>query len=146
VLQIVNGSEYNLLLATGAMYKFNMGLKGMVSGGLVGTFIGGFAGVISLLVLNATGMTMEDMRYWQYKWREQRDDTLEHVKKRSIEGTEHDDGHYAAHDDKVGTGKLDLNALELDSNKYKILQAAAKENEAIMKAAEKEGQSASGSK
>lgn len=115
-----------------------MGLKGMAAGGIVGGTFGGFAGVASLLLLNASGMTMEDMRYWQYKWRQQQDDAMEDIKVQAIKGTEHDDENVTAHDVKVGTRNLDLNALELDTQKHKILQAAKRENEAIMKAATKE--------
>lgn len=117
-----------------------MGLKGMTAGGLAGGFIGGIAGVASLLILNASGMTMEDMRYWQYKWRQHRDDTIEDAKKKSIEGTEHDDEHIKAHDEKVGSGKLDLASLD------EILKGAAKENEAVMRAAAKEAATASNQK
>lgn len=58
---------------TGMGYKFNMGPRGMAVGGLLGGALGGIAGGLSLLILNASGMSMEEVRYWQYKWRAQRD-------------------------------------------------------------------------
>ncbi|XP_053684640.1 RPII140-upstream gene protein [Sabethes cyaneus] len=60
----------------GALYKFNMGLKGMTSGGLVGLAFGGVAGVISLGILKASGTTMEEVRFWQYKWKAHRDTAI----------------------------------------------------------------------
>lgn len=61
---------------TGAAYKVNMGLRGMTVGGLLGGGLGGIAGGISLLVMSTTGTTMEEVRYWQYKWRQDRDRTV----------------------------------------------------------------------
>jgi hypothetical protein len=130
---------------TGAVYKMNMGLRGMAAGGLVGGFLGGIAGGVSLLILKSTGMTMEDMRYWQYKWRSNRDDDIQAGMKRSIEGTEHDDETIAEHDQRVGEGKLDIKLLDL-MDRSEILKAAAKENETIMKAAEKENKTVSSQK
>lgn len=57
---------------TGALYKFNMGLKGMTAGGVVGGFLGGIAGLFTLGLLKLTGRTMEDVQYWQNKWQVQR--------------------------------------------------------------------------
>jgi len=62
---------------TGAGYKLRMGPKGMASGLLVGGFLGTIAGGISMVILKSSGMTMEEVRYWQYKWRDQRDDNIQ---------------------------------------------------------------------
>lgn len=59
--------------ATGAAYKMNMGLRGITVGGLLGGGLGCIAGGVSLLVMSTTGTTMEEVRYWQYKWRQDRD-------------------------------------------------------------------------
>ncbi|XP_055526178.1 RPII140-upstream gene protein [Wyeomyia smithii] len=72
-------SIYEYLAAggtAGALYKFNMGLKGMTSGGLVGLTFGGIAGLISLGILKASGTTMEEVRFWQYKWKTNRDSAI----------------------------------------------------------------------
>ena len=60
----------------GSMYKFNMGLRGMAVGGLLGGGLGGVGGCISLLVMKLTGTSMEDVRYWQYKWKLERDQKI----------------------------------------------------------------------
>ncbi|ALC45552.1 140up [Drosophila busckii] len=72
-------SIYEYLAAgtlTGGLYKVNMGLRGMAAGGIIGGFMGGVAGAASLLLMKASGTSMEEVRYWQYKWRQQRDDTV----------------------------------------------------------------------
>lgn len=61
---------------TGMGYKFGMGPRGMLVGGLLGGALGGIAGGLSLLILSASGMSMEEVRYWQYKWRAQRDNDI----------------------------------------------------------------------
>lgn len=61
---------------TGFGYKFGMGPRGMAVGFLLGGTLGGIAGGLSLLILNASGMSMEEVRYWQYKWRSQRDNDI----------------------------------------------------------------------
>ncbi len=53
-----------------------MGLRGMVAGGLVGGVFGTVAGGVSLLILKMTGKSMEEVRYWQYKWRIERDQAI----------------------------------------------------------------------
>lgn len=60
----------------GSMYKINTGLRGMTVGGLLGCGLGGVAGIISLVVLKASGMSMEEVRYWQYNWKRDRDQTI----------------------------------------------------------------------
>ncbi|XP_037026165.1 RPII140-upstream gene protein [Bradysia coprophila] len=60
-------------LLTGSMYKVNGGLRGMTVGGLLGCGLGGLAGICSLLVLKASGKSMEEVRYWQYNWKRERD-------------------------------------------------------------------------
>ncbi|XP_055905640.1 RPII140-upstream gene protein [Eupeodes corollae] len=72
-------SIYEYLAAggiTGGLYKMNMGLKGMTAGGIIGAAFGGIAGLASLGVLKLSGTSMEEIRYWQYKWRLERDDSV----------------------------------------------------------------------
>lgn len=127
-------------VTTGALYKFNMGLRGMAAGGIVGGVLGGIGGGISLLILKSTGMTMEEVRFWQYKWRSGRDENIQAVMKKSLEGTEEQDVQMEKHDERLGGTKLDLRILDMYDNKDHILKAAAKENEAIMEATAKETQ------
>lgn len=81
-------SIYEYLAAgalTGSMYKINTGLRGMTVGGLLGIGLGGVAGACQLLVLKSTGKTMEEVRYWQYNWKRERDSVkLEAELKNSI--------------------------------------------------------------
>lgn len=72
-------SIYEYLAAggiTGALYKVNMGLKGMTAGGIIGGGLGAVAGLASLGLMKLSGTSMEEMRYWQYKWRLQREDNV----------------------------------------------------------------------
>lgn len=98
---------------TGALYKFNLGLRGMTAGLLVGGGLGTVAGGVTLLLLKSSGMTMEEARYWQYKWRAQRDDAINEGYKTQLIGTEHDDPLINEYDSRHGTGKLDLKLVDL---------------------------------
>lgn len=72
-------SIYEYLTAgtvTGSMYKVNMGLRGMAVGGLLGCGLGGVAGVLSLLLIKVSGTSMEEVRYWQYQWKSNRDKNI----------------------------------------------------------------------
>lgn len=55
---------------SGMIYKFKTGPKAMIAGGAVGGFLGAMAGSISLAIMYVTGTSMEEIRYWQYKWKE----------------------------------------------------------------------------
>lgn len=89
---------------TGAIYKINLGLRGMVSGGKVysflhalkfgescvsekcnkslfnagffGCLLGTVCGCCALTILKCTGHSMRDVRYFQYGWREARDKAI----------------------------------------------------------------------
>lgn len=109
---------------TGAMYKFSMGLRGMTAGALVGGFFGTIAGGVTLVILKSTGMTMEEARYWQYKWRSSRDDSVNEALKVDIRGTEIHEPMFEEHDSKHGTTNLDLKIL--DEVKKQIVDKAEK--------------------
>ncbi|XP_064551060.1 RPII140-upstream gene protein [Drosophila montana] len=96
-------SIYEYLAAgslTGALYKVNLGLRGMAAGGIIGGFMGGVAGVASLLLMKASGTSMEEVRYWQYKWRLQRDDTIQQAFKNQAQKDAPE--LFTAHDTRVG--------------------------------------------
>ncbi|XP_059612476.1 RPII140-upstream gene protein [Phlebotomus argentipes] len=66
--------EYSLAgLTAGALYKMNLGLRGMMAGGFAGCLLGTVGGVVSLSILKVSGMSMEEVRYWQHKWKVDRD-------------------------------------------------------------------------
>ncbi|KAH8388360.1 hypothetical protein KR093_005109 [Drosophila rubida] len=94
---------------TGAVYKLNLGLRGMASGGIIGGFMGGVAGVASLLLMKASGTSMEEVRYWQYKWRVQRDDTINQAFKNQAQKDAPE--LFKAHDDRVGE-KISLDPVK----------------------------------
>lgn len=109
---------YEYVLAgvfTGASYKFNMGLRGMAAGALVGGALGTVGGAVSLLILKATGMTMEEMRYWQYKWRANRDDTINEGFKTQVRASDPRFHLLDDHDSKHNVGKDNLDLKILDS-------------------------------
>ena len=58
---------------TGATYKCGLGLRGIIVGGGLGSVLGGIAGLASLGILKMSGMTMEEIRYWQYQWKQERE-------------------------------------------------------------------------
>ncbi|KAJ8870591.1 hypothetical protein PR048_029614 [Dryococelus australis] len=57
---------------SGALYKINLGPRGMLVGGVLGSLLGLVAGGSSLLLLDLTGTSMENVRFWHYKWKELR--------------------------------------------------------------------------
>lgn len=80
-------SIYEYLAAgtvTGSLYKLNMGLRGMAVGGLLGGSLGAVAGAVSLLVLKVSGRSMEEVRYWQYQWKTNRDANIRESMKVSL--------------------------------------------------------------
>ncbi|EDW81658.1 uncharacterized protein Dwil_GK10906 [Drosophila willistoni] len=96
-------SIYEYLAAgsiTGSLYKMNLGLRGMAAGGIIGGFLGGVAGVTSLLIMKASGTSMEEVRYWQYKWRLERDDTIQQAIKK--QGDKDTSDLVKSHDSRVG--------------------------------------------
>lgn len=111
VISVYRGksSIYEYLVAggtTGALYKFSMGPKGMVSGGLVGMAFGGVAGLASLALLKASGTTMEEVRFWQYKWKASRDEAINDSMK--MQSSEEANPLLEGHHEKFGTTNLSL--------------------------------------
>ncbi|KAH8417646.1 hypothetical protein KR222_003496 [Zaprionus bogoriensis] len=105
-------SIYEYLAAgsiTGGLYKLNLGLRGMAAGGIIGAFLGGIAGVASLLLMKASGTSMEEVRYWQYKWRLDRDENVQSAIKSQVRKEEPE--LFAAHDNRVGE-KISLDSVK----------------------------------
>lgn len=97
---------------TGSIYKVNMGLRGMLVGGGLGTALGSLAGGITLLILKGSGMTMEEVRYWQYKWKEERNKTIREAVINQTKSEE--DKIMALHNQTIGPDKISLDNLETD--------------------------------
>uniref|UniRef100_A0A182J2D5 Complex I assembly factor TIMMDC1, mitochondrial n=1 Tax=Anopheles atroparvus TaxID=41427 RepID=A0A182J2D5_ANOAO len=131
VISVYRGksSLYEYLVAggvTGAMYKFSMGLRGMASGGLVGLALGGVAGGLSLGIMRATGTTMEEVRFWQYKWQTNRDQIIRDSMKAQSDAEE--EPLLTHHHNKFGTANIDLDAIEAEKRKIQL----AVERETLM--------------
>lgn len=86
----------------------------MTAGLIIGGGLGTIAGGVSLLILRSTGMTMEEVRYWQYKWRSHRDDTINDSFKFQTKSTDLHDPLMEDHDLKpeVVAANLDIKALD----------------------------------
>lgn len=54
-------------LLTGALFRLNLGLKGMFAGGVVGAALGMIPGAATLLMKYGAGYTMEDVEKVQYE-------------------------------------------------------------------------------
>lgn len=54
----------------GSLYKFTMGPKAMVSGGLAGAALGTVAGAISIGIMKLSGTTTEEIRYLRKGWKD----------------------------------------------------------------------------
>ncbi|XP_067616664.1 RPII140-upstream gene protein isoform X2 [Eurosta solidaginis] len=68
-------------LVTGSLFKMHLGIRGMAAGGIVGGVLGSVAGAASLALLYASGTSMEDVRYFQYKWKVKRDNQVSEAMK-----------------------------------------------------------------
>nr|XP_023019952.1 RPII140-upstream gene protein [Leptinotarsa decemlineata] len=95
---------------TGTLYKFNMGPRGWLVGGGLGSVLGLFCGGMTLAILKITGVSMEEARYWQYQWKQYRS---EYFRKGMADYLEKED--YAVvklHNDSVGEAGKDIANLD----------------------------------
>jgi hypothetical protein len=90
-----------------------MGPKGMAAGGIVGGALGLFAGVFTVGMLKLSGTTMEEARYWQYKWKTDRENAYREGFDNAMAETGFNPRSLMQdlHDEKVGTTKQNLYAL-----------------------------------
>lgn len=70
---------------TGATYKCGLGVRGAVVGGGLGGVLGCMAGLASLGILKMSGMTMEEVRYWQFQWQQDREKLFHRGEKKDID-------------------------------------------------------------
>lgn len=93
--------------------NLKMGPKGMAAGGIIGGALGLFAGLVTTGLLKLSGITMEEARYWQYKWKVERQNTYNEGMDRALEDTGHNPRNLIQdlHDEKIGTTKQNLYAL-----------------------------------
>lgn len=117
---------------TGGVYKFNMGLRGIAAGAIVGGALGTIAGGVSLAILKTTGMTMEEVRYWQYKWRSSRDDAIQDTFRETFKNdSERNDALIVQHDEKLGKTTLDIKKLIEKEVAEMNLEESSKKAEAV---------------
>lgn len=69
----------------GSLYKFKLGPTAMAVGGIVGGSLGSVGGIVTSYLLSLTGMSMQEVRYWNYKWLKARDDKFNEEFKKHIE-------------------------------------------------------------
>ncbi|XP_044742382.1 RPII140-upstream gene protein [Chrysoperla carnea] len=75
---------------SGTLYKFNGGPRAMLVGGVLGSVLGGTAGILSYGITKLTGMSLEEARYWQYQWKNDREQRVQEIYRRHAEATEDD--------------------------------------------------------
>lgn len=97
--------------STGALFRMNLGLRGMIAGAIVGGGLGIFAGGASLGVMKLSGTSMEEVRYWQYQWHKKRID-LEQAGYAKQAQSENPNPLLDAHHELVGEGQLTLDAIK----------------------------------
>lgn len=97
--------------STGALFRMNMGLRGMVAGGIVGGALGIFAGGASMGLMKLSGTSMDEVRYWQYQWHKKRID-LEQAGYAKQAKSEHPNPLLDAHHELVGERQLTLDAIK----------------------------------
>ncbi|XP_037784850.1 RPII140-upstream gene protein-like isoform X1 [Penaeus monodon] len=90
---------------TGALYKFKQGPRATIAGGIIGSALGSIAGCVSVGLMYLTGTSMEDVRYWQHKWKEEyQEKKLEALRKARSEDL---DSLSRGHDQKAGSMSLE---------------------------------------
>jgi hypothetical protein len=61
-------------VVSGSLYKLNMGPRGWIVGGGLGAVLGFTAGCVTLGLMKLTGMSMDEVYYWQQHWEQERSD------------------------------------------------------------------------
>ncbi|RZC42743.1 RPII140-upstream gene protein [Asbolus verrucosus] len=95
---------------SGSLYKFNMGPRGWIVGGALGSALGFVAGCATVSLLNLTGMSMDEVRYWQYHWKQERTNYLNKGLAEYLAKKEDDVIYY--HNKKMGEAGKNLGSLD----------------------------------
>jgi hypothetical protein len=90
-----------------------MGPKGMGAGALVGGGLGIIAGGVTVGLLKLTGTSMDEVRYWQYKWRATRDQAYKDGFELGVTNSKYSKTNVAQdlHDIKIGVTRVNLDEL-----------------------------------
>ena len=95
--------------------------------------MGTIGGGMTVALTSLTGTSMEEIRYWQYKWRSHREDACKDGFTKSLEETELSprDKLQDGHDLKIGTTRINLDELPekpLTNNSENVQAKKAPEN------------------
>ncbi|KAI4461963.1 c3orf1 protein-related [Holotrichia oblita] len=108
--------EHTIAGATsGLLYKFFAGPRAWIVGCGLGAALGTFAGCISYGLLTLTGTSWEEIRYWQYNWKESRSALI----KKSIEKQNEKDELLIQHDEKMKELGKTLSDIDVDADDKK---------------------------
>lgn len=90
-----------------------MGPRGMTAGAAVGAALGIVSGGVSIGLIKLSGVTMEETRYWQYKWKTERIEAYKEGFDKNMKGTPYykSDPMQEFHDAKIVDSKIELNQL-----------------------------------
>ncbi|XP_066249249.1 RPII140-upstream gene protein [Euwallacea similis] len=103
---------------TGSLYKFNSGPRGWIVGSALGSVLGLICGSVTMGILYTTGLTIEETRYWQSKFKTTRD---EHFKKGlELMREEEDLAVLKLHNDEVGEAGKSLDNLEKQDDRKHV--------------------------
>lgn len=99
---------------TGALYKTNMGLRGMAAGAIVGGVLGTVAGTVTYGILKMTGTTMDELRLYQHHWSSDRKEMIHEATKKQVEGSDFSDTSeiMVYHDSRLPRGTIDLKKVK----------------------------------
>ncbi|XP_057657999.1 RPII140-upstream gene protein [Diorhabda carinulata] len=108
-------SEYVVSgVVTGTMYKFNMGPRGWIVGGGLGGVLGFICGGCTYGLLKLSGLSMEEARYWQNKWT---NDRSEYFRKGVADYLEKEDfAVIKMHNDQIGESGKNIDNLDKQEN------------------------------
>ncbi|XP_060529420.1 RPII140-upstream gene protein [Cylas formicarius] len=98
----------------GFLYRFNMGPRAWLVAAPLGASFGLVCGVITHGILSVFGMSMDDMRYWQYQLKESRSDYIrkgmrEYLDKENLAVIK-------MHDDQVGEAGKHIDNVDKNKN------------------------------
>ncbi|XP_022903666.1 RPII140-upstream gene protein [Onthophagus taurus] len=71
---------------TGFIYKFSAGPRAWLVGSGLGLVLGTVAGSVTYGILSYTGLSMDQVRYWQYRWKEKREQAYKDTIRSQMEG------------------------------------------------------------
>lgn len=97
--------------STGALFRMNLGLRGMVAGSIVGGALGVVAGGASLGIMKLSGTSMEEIRYFQHQMHKKRID-LEQAGYAKQAESDNANPLLDAHHQLIGVDKLTLDAIQ----------------------------------